>query len=290
MRRTHLVAALAIVVSLSALLPAHAETNLYEWVSAARLVVAARPERADGRFVEMRVLRVLRGDAPGQVLWVDRREANRDRVSGEQALDLQSGRSYLLLLNPAEGQPRNRAPRAFVLARGVEGARPLPTEGSAAILEAVDRMVRLQDSSASFLPWTDLGRLLDDPNPILVQTALELFLKFRQGSTELMPAARHLLDHPRVEVRRAAAELSATILARAREIDDREGVLADLAACARRDATAEVRAAATRALGRLPGSEVETLLEEIARDDPEQSVRYAAERILYERRLEATGL
>jgi hypothetical protein len=31
------------------------------------------------------------------------------------------------------------------------------------------------------------------------------------------------------------------------------------------------------------------LLEEIAREDPEQSVRYAAERLLYERRLEAKG-
>jgi hypothetical protein len=287
MRRTSLMAVLAALVAVSAAIPARAETNLYEWVSAARLVVAARPERADGRFVEMRVLRVLRGASPGQVLWVDRREANRDRVSGEQALDLKTGRSYLLLLNPAEEQPRSRAPRAFVLARGVEGARPLPTEGSAAVLEAVDRMVRLQDSSASFLPWRDLGGLLDDPNPVLVQTALELFLKFRQGDSELMPTARRLLDHARVEVRRAAADLCATILGRVREVDDREGVLADLAAIARRDATAEVRVAATAALGRLAGPEVETLLQEIARDDPEQAVRYAAERILYERRLDA---
>jgi hypothetical protein len=282
MRAIHLVAALA---GFLALVPSRAETNLYEWVSAARLVVAARPERLEGRFVEIRVLRVLRGQSPGQVLWVDRREANRERVSGEQELAFEWGRTYLLLLNPAEGQSRSRAPNAFVLARGVEGARPLPDEGSGAVLEAVDRLIQLQDSSSSFLPWTDLGRMLEDPNPVLVETALELFLKFRQGSADLLPGARKLLDHPRAAVRRAAADLSGTILGRTRdEVDDRAGVLADLAAAARRDVAAEVRVAATGALSRLPGSEVQALLEEIAREDPEQSVRYAAERMLYERR------
>ena len=284
MRVVHLLAALLGVVFAA---PGRAETNLYEWVSAARLVVAARPERLEGRFVEIRVVRVLRGESPGQVLYVDRREANRDRVSGEQALAFEWGRTYLLLLNPSEGQPRTRAPNAFVLARGVDGARVLPEEGSGAVLEAVDRMVHLQDTSSSFLPWTELGRMLDDANPILVETALELFLKFRQGSAELMPAARRLLDHPRAGVRRAAADLSATILARSPVVDDRSGVFADLAAAARRDVAPEVRVAATGALGRLPGQDVRTLLEEIAHEDPEQSVRYAAEKLLYERRLEA---
>lgn len=284
MRLFHVLAAL---LGIAAALPGRAETNLYEWVSAARLVVAARPERLEGRFVEIRVVRVLRGESPGQVLWVDRREANRDRVSGEQALDLKWGRTYLLLLNPSEGQARARAPNAFVLARGVEGARVLPEEGEGAVLEAVDRLVHLQDSASSFLPWTELGRMLDDANPVLVETALQLFLKFRQGSGELMPAARRLLDHPRAGVRRAAADLSATILARTPEVDDRTGVFADLAAAARRDVAAEVRVAATAALGRLPGPDVRTLLEEIAREDPEQTVRYAAEKLLYERRVEA---
>ena len=284
MRLLHVLAAL---LGIAAALPGRAETNLYEWVSAARLVVAARPERLEGRFVEIRVVRVLRGQSPGQVLWVDRREANRDRVSGEQALDLKWGRTYLLLLNPSEGQSRARAPNAFVLARGVEGARMLPEEGEGAVLEAVDRLVHLQDSASSFLPWAELGRMLDDANPVLVETALELFLKFRQGSGELMPAARRLLDHPRAGVRRAAADLSATILARTPDVDDRTGVFADLAAAARRDVAPEVRVAATAALGRLAGPDVRTLLEEIAREDPEQTVRYAAEKLLYERRVEA---
>jgi len=284
MRTVHL---LATVIGILSALPTRAETNLYEWVSAAKLVVAARPERLEGRFVEIRVMRVLRGQSPGQILWVDRREANRDRLSGEHALDLKWGRTYLLLLNPAEGQPKSRAPNAYVLARGVEGARALPEEGSGAVLEAVDRMVRLQDTSSSFLPWSELGRMLDDPNPVIVETSLELFLKFRQGSGELMPAARRLLDHPRSGVRRAAADLSGTILARTPDVDDRTGIFADLAAAARRDIAPEVRVAATAALGRLAGSDVRTLLEEIAREDPEQSVRYAAEKLLYERRVEA---
>jgi hypothetical protein len=289
MRGTHLAAA---VVALTALAPPTraATPNLYEWVSAAPLVVAARAERLDGRFVEVRVLRVLRGDSPGNVLWVDRREANRDRVSGEQALDLKWGRTYLLLLNPTDEPPRPRAPRAFVLARGVDGARPLPEEGSAAVIEAVDRMVRVQDSSPSFLSWDEFGKMLEDDNPVLVETALDLFLKFRQGSAALMPTVRRLLDHPRVPVRQSAASLAGTILRRSGDaVPDPQGVLADLAARARRDPDAAVRSAATGALGLLPGPEPLPLLEEIAREDPEQSVRYAAERLLYERRLEAKG-
>ena len=56
---------------------------------------------------------------------------------------------------------------------------------------------------------------------------------------------------------------------------------------ARRDESVAVRVAATEALGGFSGPAVRAILEEIAASDPDQAVRFAAEKLLYNRRQEA---
>jgi HEAT repeat protein len=57
-----------------------------------------------------------------------------------------------------------------------------------------------------------------------------------------------------------------------------------LIGAARRDPAPAVRVWATWALGRFPDAAAVEVLEEISDSDPEQEVRYAAEKILLERR------
>ncbi len=62
--------------------------------------------------------------------------------------------------------------------------------------------------------------------------------------------------------------------------------MAELIGVARRDDTVEPRVAATRALAAFGVARVETVLDEIAATDPDQNVRYSAEKILLEFRQE----
>ena len=60
--------------------------------------------------------------------------------------------------------------------------------------------------------------------------------------------------------------------------------MAELIGLARRDETVEPRVAATVALAAFGVQRVEVVLEEIAKSDPDQNVRYSAERILLQYR------
>ena len=61
---------------------------------------------------------------------------------------------------------------------------------------------------------------------------------------------------------------------------------AELIGVARRDDTVESRVAATQALAAFGVARVETVLDEIAATDPDQNVRYSAQKILLEYRQE----
>jgi HEAT repeat protein len=127
--------------------------------------------------------------------------------------------------------------------------------------------------------------MIEETNPLLVETSLALFVKFRRADSSLLPSLRPLLDHPRDDFRTQAIVVIGQILERRGGVegDDNSGLLAEIVGRARRDASVPVRAAATRALGAIRGPSMDEVLQEIARDDPEQAVRYEAERLLYER-------
>lgn len=265
--------------------PASAERswNLFEWIAVAPIVVVGEVLVDDQRYVELEIHRVLRGDLEaGTVIPVDLRYANRDRRDGRARLDLEKGRSYLALLS-MRNRPTRRGDRPYDVVRGTAGARALG-EGSAAIVDAAAKMAVWQDRRDEPRLWKDLGNALADENPFLVETALDLFVKFERAHADLLPALRPLLDAPRPVFRAKAAALTGEAAARdATSPASREAVAA-LVALARRDDVVDVRIAATRALGLLHGRTPIEALREIARSDPDQTVRYEAQRILVERR------
>ncbi|HXV76664.1 MAG TPA: HEAT repeat domain-containing protein [Candidatus Polarisedimenticolaceae bacterium] len=263
------------------------ERNLFEWSSVAPMVVAGSSLGENGRYTELRVIRTLRGDPRADdVIRVDVKTANRmrDRLIEPKALRLDLGQDYVLLL---EGEQRGSGRPYYTLVRGVDGALELPAEGREALLHALATFVEIQDTADDRLWWERFSRLIEDPNPALVQTALEQFVRYRRGDPQLVPALVPLLDHPKIGIRADSAKLIGQILERHPDphaIPDDAAVRAELVARATSDEAPPVRVAAVEALARYPADLVDEVLERIARTDPEQQVRYAAELVRMEHR------
>lgn len=264
------------------------ERNLFDWVALAPLVVEARNQGEDGRFVKVGVRRVLRGDAaPDDELLVDVRTANqeRDRWIDKAPLRLDPDSRYVLLLEPAFVRQKDGA-TIYRVVRGTRGARELPAEGAEAVLAALGRFIEIQDQGSDARLWRLLAAMLEETDPLFLETALDEFLRYRRGSPDLLPAVRPLFDHPGPAIREKAVRLAGQILQRQDAVDLPAGqeLRAELIARARRDEVVPVRVAATETLRWLPGPEIQSVLEEISSDDPDQDVRYAAELILLDRR------
>jgi hypothetical protein len=262
-----------------------APRSLYEWIATAPVVVEAENLGTHGSYAEFRVRTALRGtDPPDSSIRVRHRRANRDRnrAIDKQALKFEKGLSYLLLLTPA---PQQSKQPTYDLVRGPRGGKEIPLEGRDTFFEAIQRFVEIQDRNDDRYTWRQLGDMIEDTNPILIEVSLEQHLKFRRGDADLLGSLRPLLDHPSHATRERSALLIGQILGRqgAEPIPDKATLLSELTAKARRDDVVEVRVAATQALGDLDGPTIEEILEEIAEEDPDQLVRYTAERLLYDR-------
>jgi hypothetical protein len=259
--------------------------GFYEWMSVARIVIAADVVADDGPYVQAIARSAIKGDlAADAVVLVDLHRANRDREMGTSRLELTRGRAYLLLLQSSTRGRKEPFP-VFDLVRGTSGAKALPIEGRVATIDAVARLADVQKRNNDDLLWATLPGFLEDPNPVLVDAALDLYVKFRRETATLAPVVQPLLGHPRPDFRRRAALLLGRVLARSgpAEIPERSEIVAALTGRARRDDDAEVRREATSALASLPDAGVDETLRTIARDDRDRDVRFEAEKSLFER-------
>jgi hypothetical protein len=259
--------------------------GLYEWMGMAPIVVAGDVVSDDGKFTQVVVREAIKGNTPpGTTLLIDVRGANRDRDPGVKALKFDRAVGYLILLRTGPRVAESRP--VFELVRGTQGVRPLPAEGSVATLDAARKLAALQERHDDELLWTTLPSFLEDDNPVLVDATLDLFVKFRRGDATMVPILEPLLDHPTPEVRDRTIVLLGRILARAAPADiaERSVVVGELTSHARRDEDARVRRTATVALAALPDAGIDETLQAIARDDPDQDVRFEAERAAFERR------
>jgi hypothetical protein len=254
-------------------------------MATAPFVIAAEIVADDGRFVRVVSRSAIKGELTvNAVALVDQRQANRDRDVGTPALDLTKGKSYLLLLTASPRGKKEPFP-VFDLVRGVRGARPLPVEGSAATIDAASRLAALQQRNNDDVLWATLPDFLEDQNPLLIDAALDLYVKFHRESVALIPVLSPLLQSPRPDVRRRAALVLGRVLQRtgATDAPDRPEAIAELTGRARRDDDVGVRREATLALASLPDAGINETLRAIARDDPDQDVRFEAEKSVFAR-------
>ncbi|MBD3866727.1 MAG: HEAT repeat domain-containing protein [Acidobacteria bacterium] len=257
--------------------------NYYEWTAVAPDVVIAKILGEEGRSPIAVAEQVLKGDlAPGQEFLVDLRTANKSRLSHRAKLRLLHGERYLLLL---EHDPAGRRPwPLYSLVRGVDGAEELPREGEEALLDALRTFLVLHEIEDHDRLWERHSDLLESVNPIVLRTILDQYVKFSRGLPALIPSILPLAAHPAPDVRSGAVTLIGQIY-RDREMGpegDDSGVEGELIALARRDPAVDVRVAATIAVARLPGEGPVRILQQISREDPDQLVRYTAQKLLLE--------
>lgn len=265
--------------------PEPVRLGLYEWMGVSPIVIVGEVVADDGPLTRAFVKTAIRGGlAVGAEIEIDHRRADRDRDDGVRASDLSKGKTYLLLLQPSTRRRKDAHP-LFDLVRGVRGAKALPVEGSAATIDAMTRLAEIQDRRNDDYLWTALPELLEDSNPVLVDAALDLYVKFRRENGAIASILESLLSHPRPDFRRRAATLIGRVLAHAGvgALPERPQIVATLTGRARTDDEATVRREATAALAALPDGGVDETLRAIARDDPDQYVRFEAEKSLSER-------
>ena len=258
--------------------------TLYDWMGVAPIVAEVVVLDNVGGRVEIDVATVIRGHlAPETRLLLDQRGANRDREDGKSALKLVRGDRGLVLLEGSPFRVVGSQP-LYRVVRGIDGFRRLPAEGRDAWIDAARRLAEVQETKDDTMVWRQLERFLEDPNSILIGDALSLHLRYDRGELRTLAVLRPLLNHPRPDLRAMASKLSGRIVARrnATGTPEADALFAELAARARRDDAADVRAQATRALAAFPAERSREVLRAIASDDPEQSVRYEAERAILE--------
>lgn len=277
----------AILVGLIAWSLARTESapSLYDWMATAPVVVIGTIVVDDQRYIEIEPSTMLRGTTgPGTRLAVDVRSANRDRPPGVARVKPVSGQSFLMLLAPPTLDSKKRK-AVHHLVHGVGGAREIPEEGRQVFVAALTRMAAVQALKSDTLAWQEFRRMLEDTNPLLVETALQMYEKFRRAGPQELPILRPLLDHPRPALRAAAARVIGIVAARPGTIPQEQSaqIVGELVARARRDDDILVRVAATGALAGFSSRTVDELLHTIAEDDPDQAVRLEAQKTLYER-------
>jgi len=265
--------------------PEPVRLGLYEWMAVAPIVIAAEIIEDDATFVRAIARATMKGGlSVGAVALIDLRQANRNREDGTPRVDLVKGRTYLLLLK-ASSRGKSEPHPVFDLVRGTRGAKALPVEGSAATIDAAARLAEIQERKNDDLLWGTLPVFLEDANPVLVDAALDLYVKFHREGVALVSILQPLLEHPRPDFRQRAALLLGRVLVRtgAAEVPERAQLVAALTGRARRDDTVSVRREAASALAALPDAGIDETLQTIARDDPDQDVRFEAEKSVYER-------
>lgn len=268
--------------------------NLYEWSAVAPIIVSGTSLGEDGKHFDFRVDECFRGGfQAGDELRIDVKTSNRmrDRSLYPRAMRLDNGVDYVLLLTEVRA-PHPKEPGLYGLERGLAGARELPLEGRGALLDALRTFVRIQNADNDELRWHLLGQELDGNNVLVLETALDLYIKFHRGEGDMILGLLPLLDHPRMDLRASTAQLIGVIVDRhweTGEIPEDETLRAELIARATRDDAIEVRVAATRALAHFPPELVDEVLDRIADSDPDQHVRYIAELIRLEHRREVDG-
>jgi hypothetical protein len=263
--------------------------NLFQLVARSDLVVQVRIRSGSLKFAIVEVQDSLKGTSPFPVLRIAFRDFNFTRAPGEDAIVFPDGQEEILFLVPYGRTSRKKKDRdknrdLYTLFRGRQGRMTVPAEGRAVPLEAVRRLSeisRLDPTSQT----ESLERLLDSPNPILLQSALQEIERLRDPRASLLSRLSGLLGSPSPPIRTGSLRVMAQIFASGRigddSLDAAQSALAAVLERARNDPDDDVRTQAVLSMAAWPNRrEVQGELKAIAGTDKAQAVRYEAERAL----------
>jgi hypothetical protein len=258
--------------------------TLFQVIARADLVVHVRVTDGAQRYAMVEVLETYRGESPGSRLRIDFRDLNL-QLRGQEAIVFTAGEDDVLFLEkPSWRKPKEKNRDIYALFHARRGKMLLPPEGAGISLEAVREMARLVDRPPED-QVASLRALMIRPNPILREAALDELNRMRACSLDDLTPLSTLARDPMPAIRaRALATIGLVLQDQGDELAQEPRRIA-LELCrerARNDAAPEVRVEATRSLASWERrDDVIPDLRAIASGDPDQSVRYEAERILF---------
>jgi hypothetical protein len=261
---------------------------LYELTAHSEQVVSAKILEGEVKLALVEVVEVFKGDAhAGDHLQIAFRDFNLD-LTKQDRIQFNKGDTEILFLIPEvnlEGRPKG--PNRYTLYRGRLGRLTLPREGEEIYLDAMRVFASLSAEKDIRKLYARLRGLLDNTNPLLVDTGLSETLRLDLMDRALLPKVLGYLQDP-APVRRTQALLLLThylgsLKEAERSQDLFDEVLPQVQVLARNDSEESVRGAAVETLGAWKGSEVLPMLQAISDLDPAQLVRYKAKVILLRR-------
>lgn len=274
--------------------------DLIRRISQGPVVVLARVEKVPGKAY-LEVLDALRGpeDLPSR-LRVAFRGANRMRKPGGRPFQVDEGEKAFFVLEPwldSHGDWPKRD--LFRPAGGYRARIPLPAEGTPALVEAVRALVAYEDDPDRSAAEGRLQGWLTGPNPYLVDVALDQAARLALAGPDWIPGLIARMTDVSPQRRQFAAKAVGLALSRGRLTPRKPGrrhlpgdaawgelvalCRESLVRLARSDPEPEVRRVAVSHLA-MSGLEVWRVLEAIAKEDPDQDVRYEAAAALLEHR------
>jgi len=260
--------------------------TLFQMIARADMVVHVRVKDGEERLALVDVVTPLKGDSPAPQLRIDFRDLNLS-PKGQGMVVFRDGEEYVLFLVKLQfRKPTEKKANILALFHGRRGRMLLPPEGSEVTLGAVRSLVPLVQSGPE-AQIDGLRALLSSDNPLLLEAALEELTRLRVAVPEDLPVLLRMLGDRSPRIRSRALPLIAALFAASRNTvpertPDERAALALVLERARVDDDVEVRTESVRTLGTWPvREEVVGDLKTIARQDPSQTVRYEAERILF---------
>jgi hypothetical protein len=259
---------------------------MYERLAQADLAVHVRTLDGTLRLAECRVLDVLKGSYPADKVFIAFRGDNMMRARWRDRIVFESGQESILLLIPAvDPAGEVKSPELYRLVGGFHGKVDLPKEGAEAYVQAFHRLGEILEMDDIHQIWQAHRGLILETNPYLIETGFAEILKFRLGEPAMVPTLLDYLDSRHDRFRAAALEVLAQVFASAQRTQEPLGnedhVVARLLTTAIEDPASEVRIAAIRALHAYGRPDIVSALEQMAREDPSQDVRYEATLSVY---------
>lgn len=262
----------------------HVRLTLFQLLARADLIVHVVVQDGSKRYAMVDIRETLKGEAPTPKLRIDFRDLNL-QLRGQDLIVFTEGEEYVLFLEkPNWRKPKESNRDIYALFHGRRGRMLLPPEGLGVPLEAVREMAKLvgrtpEDQIENF------RALMIRPNPILRQALLEELTRMQACSIADLGPLSTLARDPLPAIRAQALAAIGVVLREPGDEVAQEPRRIALELCrerARNDAAVAVRVEATRSLASWDRREdVIPDLRAIATGDPDQAVRYEAERILF---------
>lgn len=262
----------------------HVRLTTFQLLARSDLIVHVVIRDGSKRYAMVDIKETLRGEAPDPKLRIDFRDLNL-QLRGQELIVFTEGEEYVLFLEkPNWRKPKESNRDIYMLFHGRRGRMLLPPEGLGVPLEAVREMAKLvgrtpEDQIENF------RALMIRPNPVLRQALLEELVRMRACSIADLGPLSTLARDPLPAIRAQALAAIGVVLREPGDELAQEPRRIALELCrerARNDAAVTVRVEATRSLAAWDRREdVIPDLRAIATGDPDQAVRYAAERILF---------